>query len=142
MRKSLLLLLFVAGCQTANGNPPAASSMSDAELFGKARSAMLARLRDPESAKFTELQRVPTDHGEYVCGRVIAKNGFGGYSRASKFSVAPDGDVAVAGESLQLGIWASPCWAALPATQGDYDEGIRHLAGEGRRGSVNDRILN
>lgn len=105
MRKSLLLCLLVAGCQTAAGNPPAAS-LSDAEAFARARAALLANLKDPDSAKIGSMRRV----GNYVCGQVNAKNGFGGYNGAKQFSVAMnDGDVFV---QIDGGLPPGVCWSS------------------------------
>jgi hypothetical protein len=80
--------------------------VSDAEAFAQARTALLARLKDADSAKITSMRRV----GEYVCGEVNSKNGFGGYTGAKKFSVSSNGEALIGGESVELGVWASPCW--------------------------------
>lgn len=139
----ILLCSALAGCnQTTQQTPPLTLSLSDEQMFGKARLILLANLRDPDSARISDLMRMQASDADYVCGRVVSKNGHGGYSRATKFSVRVDtGEALVAGESLGLNIWVSPCWGALPATAGDTDMAIRYLAGQDRHDSPNDRIL-
>lgn len=148
--KTLLLVaaaFALAACQTTSTpstekTPPPTLSLSNEQIFSKARLVLLAQLRDPDSAKISDLMRMQASDAEYVCGRVIARNGLGGYSRASKFSIRVDtGDALVAGESLGLNVWTSPCWSALPATPGDYDMAIRYFAGQDRRDDPNARIL-
>jgi hypothetical protein len=134
---ALLLCGVLAGCNqtTGSGSPTAAippAPLSDAEI-AKAKVALLAILRDPDSAKLSDVRRVPSSQGDYVCGRVNARNGLGGYSRALKFSVAPNGEAAIGGESLSLGIWTSPCWGAVENNQSDWDYGLRELSGNYRR---------
>jgi hypothetical protein len=104
--QTLLLCLALAGCQTAAGNPPALPA-SDADT-AKAKAALLQIVKDPDSAKFSKVQRV----GDYICGMVNAKNSFGGYTGPKPFSVGADGEALIGGESVTLGVWASPCWAA------------------------------
>ena len=112
----LLLCLLVAGCQTASSNPPqapmpfVASPLSDAELFAKAKKTLLGKLKDPDSAKFDgSMRRVVADRpdgnkGEYVCGRVNSKNGFGGYTGTKPFAyLVETGAIMMLGESNGAG---------------------------------------
>lgn len=51
-----------------------------------AKTAILAKLKDPESAQFSKM-RLSND-GQYVCGFVNAKNSYGGYAGAKEFVVS------------------------------------------------------
>jgi hypothetical protein len=55
----------------------------DADL-AEAKAAVVKRLKDPDSARFSDL--VKTGGGYIVCGKVNAKNGFGGYTGAKSFA--------------------------------------------------------
>lgn len=65
-------------------------TISDEEAFSKARRTVVSQLKDPYSAVFGELFRTtsrnvrgePTD---VVCGKVNAKNSFGGYTGMKGF---------------------------------------------------------
>ena len=46
-----------------------------ADAEAQAKAAVTARLKDPESARFTDI----VVKGDRICGRVNAKNSFGGY---------------------------------------------------------------
>jgi len=71
------------------------------EIDSKARSLVLEKLRDPNSAQFRNVQRVPfVDDPKdlkpgvkmpYVyCGEVNSKNAYGGYVGYTKFGVSGD----------------------------------------------------
>jgi hypothetical protein len=47
---------------------------------------VLARLTDPESARFRD---IATNSMDWTCGSVSAKNSMGGYARWTKFMVLP-----------------------------------------------------
>jgi hypothetical protein len=58
---------------------------SDQEAIKAAENAIRAKLKDPESARFSDMIRKTTANArgeptDVVCGRVNAKNGFGGYT--------------------------------------------------------------
>jgi len=89
----MLAALALAGCNvTAQNAAPIASgpapttNIPDQELFKQARQAVLATLKDPDSAKFGAKFRRETKVAvngqafETVIGEVNAKNGFGGYT--------------------------------------------------------------
>jgi hypothetical protein len=95
---AMLASLGLAGCYATTATvpsvpagPPPTASVPDKQLFGQARQAVLANLKDPDSAKFgTKLERrqAATRDGrpyEFVCGEVNAKNSFGGYTGAQMF---------------------------------------------------------
>jgi len=56
----------------------------DRELVNKAEAAVLGQLRDPHSARFDDRIHVVRP-GEIVCGKVNARNGFGGYTGLKAF---------------------------------------------------------
>src|SRR5262245_59954783 len=51
----------------------------------EAKAAVLKTLKDPDSARFTDIKHVYMPGGGWVCGRVNAKNGFGGYDGPKVF---------------------------------------------------------
>lgn len=69
-------------------------SDSDSKLIERAQQAVAAKLKDPQSAQFgkayvvveTEKSSRYTEV-KYVCGDVNAKNSFGGYVGATRYSV-------------------------------------------------------
>jgi hypothetical protein len=65
-------------------------------MMGEA--AVKARLKDPESARFGE-QWVGGKDGTVFCGKVNAKNGFGGYTGEELYFGA--GNLAVLGSDLK-----------------------------------------
>lgn len=82
--------LLCAGCAPATPLPPVALA-EDADAA--VQSAIRARLRDPESAKFSRM-RAGTDAKDgatVVCGMVNSKNGFGGYAGPAPFQVRAKG---------------------------------------------------
>lgn len=73
-----------------------------------AREAVLARLKDPDSAKFGQI--VARDSG-IVCGYVNSKNSFGGYTGDKAFIYFTKKEVAVIqGEAKDFeGVWNKQC---------------------------------
>lgn len=58
----------------------------------KAEGYVRAHLRDPESAKFTDVTMIKVGGAPYaICGWVNGKNGFGGYSGPRRFFQPVDG---------------------------------------------------
>lgn len=113
-----LLFIAAAGLTLAACTSPGASremaaapaaTVSDAQAFAAAKTALLASLKDPDSAKLSDMRR----SGSFVCGRVNSKNGFGGYAGNGTFSVDSAGEVLIAGESVGLAVWSSPCWREM-----------------------------
>ena len=58
---------------------------SAGDVVGEAQAAVKATLRDPGSAQFRDLASFGVGHNRAVCGKVNAKNGFGGYSDFAPF---------------------------------------------------------
>ncbi|MET3907096.1 hypothetical protein ABID59_001427 [Bradyrhizobium sp. S3.3.6] len=57
-----------------------------ADEFADAKAALIRKLKDPESARFTDLFKVSTTgEGDVVCGMVNSKNSMGGYAGARGF---------------------------------------------------------
>src|SRR5262245_13994790 len=97
----LFLALALAGCNVtsaeappppaAPSGPPPTANIPDKELFRQARAAVVANLKDPESARFGDKFDRRINRGrdgvlyEVVCGEVNARNGFGGYTGSKMF---------------------------------------------------------
>lgn len=69
------------------------------EMDLRVREAVTSKLRDPASAMFQNVRKVPmfgdkdSDQGPFVyCGEVNSKNAFGGYVGFAQFGVTPMGD--------------------------------------------------
>lgn len=86
MRHSAAVLLLLASCQAAEAPEAPADPHADA------RRAVLAALKDPESASFG---RMSAGKPGTVCGTVNARNGFGGYSGNRAFAWTPGKSVLV-----------------------------------------------
>ncbi|WP_441280125.1 hypothetical protein [Bradyrhizobium sp. 63_E2_N1_3] len=66
--------------------PKAAIKKPPTDEFADAKAALVRKLTDPESARYTDLFKVSTpDEGEVVCGMVNSKNRMGGYAGARGF---------------------------------------------------------
>lgn len=103
----LTLPVLLAACGgTANSQPDASASESKANepseakasMDQRVRDAVLAKLRDPDSAKFRNVRKlgmigegVPDSPAVY-CGEVNAKNAMGGYPGFVHFAVMPLGE--------------------------------------------------
>src|SRR5262245_45344149 len=96
-----LLALALGACNVTSAaltpaiepsGPPPTASLSDAELFKRARTAVVANLKDPDSVRFgSKFERLKhaTRAGEpyeIVCGQVNARNSFGGYTGMTVFA--------------------------------------------------------
>lgn len=57
-----------------------------------ARRSLLDRLRDPGSAQFRAVRRVPASNGYVFCGEVNARNGFGGMTGYVRFQAYANAD--------------------------------------------------
>ena len=80
---SLLLACLLVGCGS-----------SDSLLIGLAQTSVKGQLKDPESAKFGQItlltpeqQSVKFKSIRVACGSVNAKNSYGGYTGALRFTV-------------------------------------------------------
>lgn len=78
-----IAILIVAICMTSASSPAPADA---ATAFDAAKSAILAKLKDPESAKFGDMWV----RGRDICGTVNAKNQFGGYEGPKGFLFSQD----------------------------------------------------
>ncbi len=80
MRRIILLglsLAGVGGCERVPGT-------AEYELKGRAEQSVRAHLKDPESAQFTDMKYYR--QASLVCGKVNARNGFGGYTGPKEFT--------------------------------------------------------
>lgn len=68
------LVICIAGCNPSEG---------------KMKDEVRKRLKDPSSAKFSQIkfERTPKGTRTVMCGNVNAKNGFGGYAGETPFTV-------------------------------------------------------
>jgi hypothetical protein len=81
-----------------NGSPSSTQGSSTPSAADKAKEAVTAKLKDPSSAQFRNVQ----DKGSgLVCGEVNAKNGFGGYGGFEKFKVQ-SGAVVIGGDPVNF----------------------------------------
>jgi len=77
-----LTLCSPASAETEKGTPIKLSSAQIDAIKRHVRSS----LKDPESARFGEMGAVKTKDGEtIICGRVNAKNSYGGYTGMTTF---------------------------------------------------------
>jgi hypothetical protein len=92
---------------------PAATKVSEFDQIWMGKQAILARLRDPKSAEFSDVRLGPVlaerTGGGAVCGYVNSKNGFGGYSGRQRFIAA--GDLAYLESEVADGF--DPIWGRL-----------------------------
>ena len=90
MRPRLFLaaVLLNASCNPTPSVAPEGNQQTEPAGFQQARAAVLAALKDPDSARFGTLHSGKSDA---VCGTVNARNSFGGYPGMRAFAWAPDG---------------------------------------------------
>jgi hypothetical protein len=103
----LTLPLLLAACDGAAKSPPEANSSESqaskpseekALMVQRVRDAVLAKLRDPDSAKFRNVRKLgmlgegSPDSAAVYCGEVNAKNAMGGYVGFVHFAVMPLGE--------------------------------------------------
>lgn len=77
MKKLLLAVLLIAGAAHAEN-----------QSVEKAKALVAAKMKDPGSVQFLDVVHAPphgTVTGDIVCGRVNAKNSFGGYVGYRRF---------------------------------------------------------
>lgn len=101
MRRGIILAGALALASCAGGSvqqaatepppPPPKRNLKPADAMAEARKEVATKLKDPESARFTDVvyrPNQPNMRGEptdVVCGKVNAKNSFGGYVGARPF---------------------------------------------------------
>lgn len=85
-----------------------------------AKEAVRQQLRDPESARFSGVYVHRGPSGAAVCGRVNAKNGFGGYTGDSDFFVIGSAAVLETDENRRqfTGLYKAACTDAPVAKPG------------------------
>lgn len=109
----IVCALALAGCAggavqqvaTEPPPPPPKRNLKPADAMAEARKEAIAKLKDPESARFTDvvyrpnqpnLRGEPTD---VVCGKINAKNSYGGYVGARPFVYLVDARLLTMSES-------------------------------------------
>jgi len=80
-----------------------------AETIVAAKRAVTGELKDPDSAQFKDLRANYTEKfGVVACGRVNARNDFGGYTGFRRF-VFGDGRVILEGRNNVADAWVEAC---------------------------------
>lgn len=87
----IVLRQGVDGGGTVEAEPTQAVDTDVATYAGFARKMLASRLRDPQSAKLSDLMAFKTGDKLAICGKVNAKNGFGGYGASEPFIVSDSG---------------------------------------------------
>lgn len=120
MRKRIGSLLAALAVTTWTGpHALAASDVSEkkaeqvrrfgAQTIANAKRALRAELKDPESAQFKDVYANYTEEYDVVaCGRVNAKNGFGGYTGFKRF-VSSGKSVILEGRDNIAQAWREAC---------------------------------
>lgn len=75
---SVVSINFLSGCATEPPLPPLRTSAPNTDQQNKIFRAVLAGLKDPDSAKFGQITVI--DDGKGACVTVNAKNALGGYN--------------------------------------------------------------
>lgn len=75
--------------QAKSGSAKAATKRPAADPFAEAKAAMTKKLRDPESARFSDLYEAAQGPDKAICGMVNSKNAMGGYVGATGFIYEP-----------------------------------------------------
>lgn len=75
-------------------SPPPGQAIlhTPADFQQAARRALLDRLRDPGSARFRNVRRLPAPNGRVFCGEINTRNGFGGMTGFHRFQVYAGAD--------------------------------------------------
>lgn len=101
--------LMLIGC--GDGKPSARTVEQYTEV--QAEQQVKAKLRDPESAQFSDVQISPSSNHTIACGKVNSKNGFGGMSGPQRFVSNGSADATFVEGELESGtmdqIWAKLC---------------------------------
>jgi hypothetical protein len=92
MIRILILIspLLLTACLAQDDPPPRPVALkehapgyvrpSDAAAISAAKAALTKTLKDPGSAQFTDVVRTSSVGVDYVCGKVKARNSYGGYT--------------------------------------------------------------
>lgn len=106
-------LLIAAIIAVASCAPPASESVSEGDVVTAAKVAVLAKLRDPQSAVFDGVHVSRGPSLPLVCGWVNSRNGFGGMTGRQRFTGSNNG--ATLEEEMAPGemdkVWRTACGA-------------------------------
>jgi hypothetical protein len=106
----LVAVLAVGSCPRRGGH--SGGEVADPSYKAAAQSLVRQRLRDPASAEFSDLRVIPgrSQGSKTVCGRVNARNGFGGMTGPGRFIVGPTVTLEEEiGSAAMDGLWAGTC---------------------------------
>lgn len=108
---TFLIAFAVGGCGALDPSAGTEVTEKQAAFQQTVEGAVRAILRDPDSAKFSEVKAYP-DAG-VACGKVNAKNAFGGFVGDENFAYA-DGRAALASSNPDTwGIYSNACAVAM-----------------------------
>jgi hypothetical protein len=82
---ALLLVALTSAASAQNTEPPAPQSPPQNPLIASAKAAVLKQLRDPASARFSNVRAKSAGTRQGVCGVINAKNAAGGMSGPQLF---------------------------------------------------------
>ena len=107
---ALTAALLLTACGSDNSQP--SSGEIEAIVQTEAKRLVLAKLRDPDSAVFSDIHVSSKSGQPIACGKVNSKNGFGGMGGAERF-VSNGGGLAFLEEETQAGgmdeVWSRFC---------------------------------
>lgn len=114
MKRPFLVLagsMILAGCGSVSDEVGPSDDGMDkfrqAAWVEKGKEAIKAKLKDPDSAQFRNVNFFSGGGVPTACGEVNAKNGFGGYSGFERFIAAGD---AIAFTESQIEGGLGPAW--------------------------------
>jgi hypothetical protein len=126
MRRILLLVSAAALSSCAKPTPT-----PEQQLIQEAHDAVRQKLKDPESARFKEDDLEVMPEQGVVCGKVNAKNGFGGYTGAQEYVYVRGQGAALSEDDPDDFIKAvNACTEALKATEKRIEAETRNTVGQ------------
>jgi len=124
---SVFALLLVSACGSIGAQADEVDP-KQAEFEQKVQDAVRAILRDPASAQFSEMKAYPDANA--ACGKVNAKNAFGGYAGEESFAYSFS---QAATESSDPDLWmklSNACQAAMNADTLKRYENTKRIVNE------------
>lgn len=108
---AILIALSAGGCSALDANGEGEAAKKQAAFEQRVEATVRAILRDPDSARFSDVKAYP-DAG-VACGKVNAKNAFGGFAGDDNFAYA-DGRAALASSNPDAwGGYSNACGVAM-----------------------------
>lgn len=108
---AILIALLVGGCSALDANGGSEAAEKQAAFEQRVEATVRTILRDPDSAKFSEVKAY--SEAGVACGKVNAKNAFGGFVGDDNFAYA-DGRAALASSNPDAwGRYSNACGVAM-----------------------------